>query len=294
MVDVMSVIYKPASLRGRFQREVALGFSLLLTSFVVSESVLAASASPPLFSSKKIELHGRSLELHLGMPQGDLCSNILVIYASGDGGWFGTAVEMFKEIAQLGFPVAGFSARSYLKLLGYSTSPISAEELTLDYESLIQAATQALALPSKTPAVLAGWSRGAAFAVLVGAEKKSDLNLAGVVAIGLPDKEELNIRIHQKKILIANFPNKRQHMIFDTYEKIPDVAPLPLSLIQSTQDDYLPASAARALFGVESSCKKFFAVKAQNHRFSGGKTEFLHTLKESLNWILRVDSHKGT
>lgn len=293
MLDVMSGILKPASLRDPFRCEAALALSLLLTSFVLTESVQAASANSPRFSSKKIELHGRSLELHLGMPQSDLHSNILVIYGSGDGGWFGGAVEMFEEIAQLGFPVAGFSTRSYLKSLGYSTAPLSVEELTLDYKSLIEAATQAMALPPVTPAVLAGWSRGAAFAVLVGAEKKLDLNLAGVVAIGLPDKEELNIRIHRKKILIANFPETREHVVFDTYEKIPDVAPLPLSLIQSTHDDYLPASAARTLFGFESSCKGFFAVEAHNHRFSGGKTEFLHTLKESLTWISRMDLRKG-
>ena len=103
--------------------------------------------------------------------------------------------------------------------------------------------------------------------------------------MGLPDKEELNIRMRGKKILVANVRTNRQHVVFDTYERIPGVAPLPLSLIQSTGDDFLPAAEARPLFGDESESKRFFAIRARNHRFSGGRQEFVRSLKESLVWI---------
>ncbi len=258
----------------------------LLCLWTCPSSIAAASGKPdPDFCVKRVWLHGKSLDLHLGIPHTGRQKNVLVLYGSGDGGWFGAAVDMFKDIAQMGYPVVGFSTKSYLKLLGYNPEPVSVEELTTDYEQIMQQAQRDLALPAETQTILTGWSRGAAFAVLVASEKAVQRQLAGVVVIRLPDKEELNIRIRGKKILVANYAVTRQHVVFDTHERIPRVAPLPLSLIQSTGDDFLPAVEARPLFGGESDNKKFFAVQARNHRFSGGRQEFVRSLKESLVWV---------
>ena len=40
--------------------------------------------------------------------------DVLVLYASGDGGWFGAAVDMFTAIAANGFYAVGLSSRSLL------------------------------------------------------------------------------------------------------------------------------------------------------------------------------------
>jgi Bacterial virulence protein (VirJ) len=235
---------------------------------------------------RKIEMHGRSLELHLAHSQEALPPNVLLLYASGDGGWFGEAVKMFEDLTHLGYPAVGFSTRSYMKILGYGDDPVSVDELGKDYDEIIREAEASLHLPKTTRTILIGWSRGAAFAVLVGSEKKFQNQLAGVIAIGLPDKEELKIRIHDKRILVANVSSKR-HIIFDTYQRIPLIAPLPFSLIQSTGDDFLPAAEAKKLFGSESETDKFFAVEAHNHRFSGGSAAFSESLRESVSWIAK-------
>jgi len=245
----------------------------------------AAEKGSPRFFKRKIELHGGSLELHLARPQESSLPDILVLYASGDGGWFGAAIKMFENLAGFGYPTVGFSARSYMKLLSYGDNPVSVDELRNDYQEIIRAAQASLDLPQTARTILTGWSRGAAFAVLVGSERDFQRQLAGVIAIGLPDKEELKIRIHNKRILVANTSSKHQHMIFDTYQLIPLVAPLPFSLIQSTGDDFLPASEARKLFGSESETDKFFAVESHNHRFSGGTAAFGESLRESMRWI---------
>jgi hypothetical protein len=233
----------------------------------------------------KIPMHGRSLELHLAHSQPSHPTDLLVLYASGDGGWFGTAAKMFEGLIRFGYPSVGFSTRSYLKLLGYGEEPVSVDELRKDYQEIIRQAEVSLDLPQTTHTILTGWSRGAAFAVLVGSEKEFQHELAGVIAIGLPDKEELKIRIHGKKILVANISSKHEHLIFDTYQRIPLIAPFPFSLIQATGDDFLPASEARKLFGSDSETDKFFAVEAHNHRFSGGTATFTESLRESVRWI---------
>jgi len=237
--------------------------------------------------SRKIDLHGKTLKLHLNHPQEERpLSDVLILYASGDGGWFGEAVKMYAALVHLGYPSVGFSSHSYMKLLGGIAQPVSVAELGDDYEEIVREAEHFLGLPVTTRTILTGWSRGAAFAVLVGSEKSFQRQLAGVIAIGLPDKEELNIRIHNKRIIVANLPSKHQHVIFDTYQRIPLIAPVPFSLIQSTRDNFLPASEARKLFGSESETDRFFAVKARNHRFSGGMDAFAESLRESIHWII--------
>lgn len=232
-----------------------------------------------------VKLHNQSLEIHLAWPEKRNSSKVFVLYSSGDGGWFGAAVKMFESIANEGVPVAGISSRGYLKVLGNSPSPVNELDLEADYLQIAQESRTGLGLPADAKVILTGWSRGAAFSVLVGSEPEFKSQCAGVIAIGLPNKEELKIHKHGKRVFIANFHPLSQTILFETYERIQGINPLPMSLIQSTHDDFFPAEDAHRLFGEESACKKFFAVPAKNHRFSGGWQEFQERLKESLEWM---------
>ena len=69
-------------------------------------------------TSTTVSLHGKPLVLHLAAPAvpGPAPPATLVLYASGDGGWFGTAVQMFRVLAAGGQPAVGLSSRAFLKL----------------------------------------------------------------------------------------------------------------------------------------------------------------------------------
>lgn len=245
-----------------------------------------AGQNPEIRQTKQVvKLHNQSLEIHLAWPEKRTDSNVFALYSSGDGGWFGAAVKIFESIAKEGMPVAGISSRSYLKVLGNSVSPVNELDLESDFLQIAQESRIGLGLPADAKVILAGWSRGAAFSVLVGSEPEFKSQCAGVIAIGLPNKEELKIHKHGKRIFIANFHPRSETILFETYERIQEIYPLPMSLIQSTHDDFFPAEDAHRLFGDESACKKFFAVPANNHRFSGGWQEFKERLKESLEWM---------
>jgi len=192
---------------------------------------------------------------------------------------------MFEEISAFGYPTVGFSSLSYMKILSRSQEPVTLEELVKDYQLIIEEAKKSLNLARDTKTVLSGWSRGAAFSVLVGADKSSEQGLLGVLAIGLPHKEELDIRRHERKIVILDHSSKHQHIIFDTYDLFSSMALLPMALIQSSHDEYLPAEKAHALFGADTTFKKFYSVSARNHRFSGGRNEFRAKLYEALDWL---------
>src|SRR5262245_3820762 len=80
------------------------------------ELVAAAPSHPSIreFTSD-ITLRGQTLTLHFAMPSAPLPTGTpLLLYASGDGGWFGAAVSMFRTLARSGYPVVGISTRSFM------------------------------------------------------------------------------------------------------------------------------------------------------------------------------------
>jgi len=237
-----------------------------------------------LFSSSAF-VHKTALEMHLATPPSADRRRVLVLYASGDGGWFGAAVDMFREIGALGYPVAGFSSKAFLKIERPEKWIIDTRELALEYDAVITQARAALGLAPETPVVLTGWSRGAAFAVLAASDLRSVDHIAGIVAIGLAQGENLRIDGPEDETDEGQAPTTSRRWPFEPYLQIDRLGTLPCAVIQSTGDNYLPAAKARALFGPDTAVRRFYAVPAKNHRFSGGKEEFDRSLRDALSWI---------
>jgi hypothetical protein len=233
--------------------------------------------------SSSLALHGRPLELHLSAADGKARHSALVLYASGDGGWFGAAVDMFRRIGEAGYAVAGFSSRAFLKIERPHGALVRADQLADEYAAIIAGGRLALHLDPGTPTILVGWSRGAAFSVIAGSEPRLRDQLRGVVAIGLDAGEDLSIDGDDSdEGPGAAVPRKWP---FETYVRLRDVAPLRCAVIQATRDNYLPAVRARELFGPDTAKRRFYAVDATNHRFSGGKPEFDAALVDALDWV---------
>jgi len=288
------------SLSGTKQKQIRISLGILawvllsLAIFVFPADSGISRESDFRQTGMRIRLHDKALELHLATPDRAVTPNLWVLYASGDGGWFGTAIKIFESIARTGYPVAGFSSRSYLNLLGNLKLPVTEKDLESDYLRMAQESRLALGLQEDSKVILAGWSREAAFAVLVGSESDFKSFLAGVIAFGLPNKEELKIHKHGKRIIIANLRSKEQTLIFETYDRIPEIAPAPVALIQSSRDGYPRAEAARSLFGEDTSVRRFFDIPAKNHGFRGGWDAFVGSLRQSLNWVTAMNTPCGT
>jgi hypothetical protein len=52
----------------------------------------------------------------LRAPRSQAIDQVVVLYASGDGGWRGAAVDMFHQIAKAGYYTIGFSSRAFLNV----------------------------------------------------------------------------------------------------------------------------------------------------------------------------------
>jgi len=149
---------------------------------------------------------------------------------------------------------------------------------------MVERAQRALGLPSTVHVVLAGWSRGAAFSVLVGGEPAFRDELAGVIAIGLADGEDLTIDGDGDDSDDGAATPGGRTWPFDTYQRVTHLT-RPCAVIQATHDNYFPAADARRRFGPDTPVRRFFEVEARNHRFSGGKAAFDEAVREALQWI---------
>src|SRR5829696_7657714 len=73
----------------------------------LSRPPVGVPASPVRVTTDRVLLRGEPFEIHLALPAAPRQADVLVLYASGDGGWFGAAVDMFEAIGANGFCVVG-------------------------------------------------------------------------------------------------------------------------------------------------------------------------------------------
>jgi fermentation-respiration switch protein FrsA (DUF1100 family) len=234
--------------------------------------------------SASVILHGKALDLHLSAPLGGPTVDALVLYASGDGGWFGAAVDMFHRIGGAGYYTVGFSAKAFLKIDRRPDTPMNPEQLAAEYVQILDTARRDLHLQPGTEVVLTGWSRGAAFAVLAASAQGAPRGLRGVLAIGLSEGEDLEINGPADESDDGVATEAHDHWPFEPYALMA-LLPFRCAVIQATQDNFLVAARARTLFGSDTGKRRLYAVDARNHRFSGGKDAFDRALIDALGWI---------
>ena len=69
---------------------------------------------------------------------------------------------------------------------------------------------------------------------------------------------------------------------------MPGLSPVPLVMIQSTSDTASPPKVGKVLFVAARDPKQYVLIKAENHRFSGARSEFYSALANAMTWIQQV------
>ncbi|MBW8868384.1 MAG: hypothetical protein JF610_13840 [Acidobacteria bacterium] len=75
-------------------------------------------------------------------------------------------------------------------------------------------------------------------------------------------------------------------MMVDMYEYLAELGDLPIAVIQSTHDRYLPAAKARAQFGPDTAFRWFQSIEASNHNFGGARDHMYAAIQEALAWVV--------
>ena len=253
------------------------------------------SATPPHPAIREftsdITLRGERLTLHFALPSVPVSpATPLVLYASGDGGWFGAAVSMFRALARSGYPVVGISSRSFMHIERKKSAPLTIAEVVAGYQQIIDAARARVPSQADAPVVLTGWSRGAALGVLVASSADIDSRVIGLVAIGVAADEQLDIDYDSDDdsgaVVSSDHQNSRDRAIA-MYPLIARITGRRTVVIQASHDGYLSAARARELFGPDTPVRRLLPIEARNHRFDGGEQAFTAALAEALEWVSR-------
>ena len=257
-----------------------LALCVALTSGCALHQQPAAPGDVPV-ADQSITLNDHTLRLHFSRGTRSE-PHPLLVFATGDGGWHRKDLAAYKHLVASGYPTVGFDAHDYVTHLGArdSTTP---GRLAADYRQIIQAARAALELPPDYPVVLVGVSRGAGLSVVAAGQRDLRPSIAGVLAIALT-KEEEYVKQLRPRLRRRGKPPTGPEMV-EVYDYLPRLAGMPIAVVQSTNDGYLPAAAARELFGPDNPHRWFQPVQARNHSFGGGRDQMYDAMSRSLSWI---------
>jgi alpha-beta hydrolase superfamily lysophospholipase len=202
-----------------------------------------------------------------------------VIVASGDGGWIHLGPHVAELLARRGFFVVGFDVKAYLAGFTTDTSTLRTADEPGDFKAL---AAFASAATGRKP-ILIGVSEGAGLSVLAATDPETKAVLGGVVGLGLPDHNELGWRWKDSLIYLTHRPPNEPG--FSSAALVAAVAPLPLALLQSTHDEFVPLAETQRILARAAEPKRLWVIDAVNHRFSSNLPEFDTRLMEAITWV---------
>jgi alpha-beta hydrolase superfamily lysophospholipase len=237
--------------------------------------VAAGAGAAGAQSAHRLTIRGHEQLLQLyGPPTGDP-----VIVSSGDGGWMHLGPHVAELLAARGFFVVGFDAKAYLAGFTTGQATLRTSEEPADYRTL---ATFASAATGRKP-ILVGVSEGAGLSVLAATDPETKAIVGGVIGLGLPELNELGWRWKDSLIYLTHRPPNEPAVRATAL--VAAVAPLPLAIIQSTHDEFVPLADTQRIFAHASSPKRLWIVEAANHRFSNNLPEFDARLMEAIEWV---------
>ena len=227
-----------------------------------------------------VTIRGHAQSLYLYGPR----NGPPVIVSSGDGGWIHLGPHVADVLAANGFFVVGFDVKAYLESFTSGQVTLRPEDEPRDYKVLADFAARGV---TRKP-ILIGVSEGAGLSVLAVTDPQTRQAVAGVLALGLPNINELGWRWRDSLIYLThgvpNEPTFRVSAIIDR------VHPTPLAAIHSTQDEFVPLAEVERVLAVAQP-KRLWVVKASDHRFSDNLKEFDRRLLEAIAWINQHAAH---
>jgi dienelactone hydrolase len=232
---------------------------------------------------------GPPLDLQL-YQQEHAANQPLVLFTSGDGGWSPFCADIAAHIAASGITVVGIDVKSYLVNFASPQKPISTEDLTRDYDTIARLSLARPGINSKTPLVLAGWSLGAGYSVIVATQPEFSLPVSRIVAISLPMYGELAWKPSDSIIYVTHgTPHEK---VFDVHFFLKQLKQTPIVFLNATNDKNAPFHEAQSLYEVTPGAKRLYAVKASGHHFEGGEKEFYEDLDQGLTQIADKTDNK--
>ena len=243
--------------------------------------VVALAWSTRVCAADKVDVpvRGKTLTVTIYSPRS--LPRGTIVMGSGDVGWVGLAASMAEELCTHGYTVVGLNVRQYLSSFTAGSAHLQPTDVGADYRLLFNTLKQSHRLDS--PVIVSGVSEGAALAILAASDPINHEWINGVITMGLPPTAELAWRWTD----VGSWITKRDadEPSFAAEAVIAGVSPVPLYMIQSTKDEYVPKIEWERLFGNARDPKKQILIDASNHRFTDKRPELDAAYAAGLAWI---------
>ena len=131
--------------------------------------------------------------------------------------------------------------------------------------------------------MLVGVSEGAGLSLLAATDPATRQVVAGVVALGLPDVNELGWRWKDALSYLTHATPAEP--TFSTAAIASRLAPAPLAAIHATHDEFVPLPEVQRILAAAREPKRLWIVPAADHRFSDNLAELDTRLLEALAWV---------
>jgi hypothetical protein len=247
----------------------------LLTPASLQGQVSAAGKNLLVLRGKPQDVYVYPAAVDSGSLRGKL------LFASGDGGWRGFAITLARSMAAWGYEVCGLDTKRYLESFTGKTT-LQEAEVTRDFRQI----AEWMAPGTAQRVTLVGWSEGAGLCLLAAAAPENKAIFQGLITIGLGESNVLGWRwVDDLTYLTGKDPKEP---IFSSRSFLPRVTPLPLLMIQSSQDEYVPVAVSQRLFAAAKEPKRYVLAEAHNHRFEGNTEQLFKVLREGLEWVSRI------
>lgn len=250
---------------------------LTCTLSLIMACVVSVKAAEP--RQMDFPLRGRMLTLTMYTPGSRPLGTVLM--GSGDAGWTGLSVTMAEFLSDRGYLVIGINVKQYLSVFRNGNQHLTVDDPPADYRALADWLGRQHLLVA--PVLLSGVSEGAAIAVLGASDVKNHSWVDGLITMGLPRTAELAWKWTDFTTWFtkkdANEPS------FSPFDFIAWVTPVPVVMIQSRKDEYVPRADYERCHANAQEPKKLVLIDASNHRFTDRRNELQQEYLAALSWI---------
>lgn len=262
---------------------------LLIVVLVGFQTTAFPQAEQALAPGKNvIVIRGQREKLYFLPATGKTAVTNKILFAPGDGGWRGFAITIAEQMAAMGNDVYALDTKRYLSSFTGKTH-LTEKDVMADFHELADRIARQSG-ESDEHMILVGWSTGAGLTVLAAADaNKTDYD--GLIAISLGKANILGWRwVDNFTYLTGKMPNEPT---FQSDAYLPKIAPLPIFVIQSSGDQFIPNDEAHQLFVKTKRPKRFALIHANNHSFESNRDGFFAALQQGMQWIKRREAHRA-
>jgi hypothetical protein len=234
-------------------------------------------------SYESVEVPTRTFDITYVKPEHPRSPATLIIFATGDAGWMGVSRQVFEHMAGMGYYLAGFDSRKAIAPNRSTGKRMSIPDSGVMLDKMFDHAKHALGLPDDVPVIVSGDSRGATMVVFAAAEKHVRGGVDGALAIALTrEADYLQAPPPAERNPAIQVDDEGRIQVYPILDRLNDI---PIAVIQSAGDKYVPAEEARRLMGPDTPMRRLYEVKARNHGFDGGRDQLIADLDDALAWI---------